>query len=184
MAWWDVPAKLPDVYDVHSQDKERSWISFPVEKIDWRPASLEEYLVKISNSTKEQLEEAKKIQYVFNRLREKYWDNFNQKDFIIEPFWFDKETIQEANFDLFILKDKKTWKIIAFINQEWKTLLDMTTFNPYPTKEAKIANDRLWFAYKQDENWKWIYIQDGVEYTENTETFKRCMLTKILLKEL
>lgn len=180
MAWWDVPAKLPDMYDIHSQDK-RPWISFPVDKIDWRPANVEEYLAKVSNSTKEQLEGDKKIQEVFRKLEERFWESFDRKNFDIKSCWLTQEEIEIFWNEIFTLLNKQTERLV-YINQDWETLLDMIDFKPFGSSLHKSLLNKAWTDYKQDEKWRWILIRKWKEYLQWTEVFNNFILLWYILK--
>jgi hypothetical protein len=150
---WDVPAKLPDTYDIPTQDKERSWISFPVDQIEWR-SDVEELLKGVSISTKEQLETDKKIQNVFAKLEEKFWESFDRKNFDIKSCELNQEEIDLIWNEVYTLWNKN-WTLLAYINQSWETLVDMERFNKKSFSNS--LDKKVWNYIYKNEDWKYIF---------------------------
>ncbi len=125
----------------------------------------------IMQESREKKEKELKIQEVFQALENKYPD-FDRSKFKIEISGLSQEDLDYLWYEVFLLYSKD-WKLLSYIKDNWETILDMTTFEPYwDNTLAKNIDKYMWFFIWIWEDWKW-YVKFWKWRWHETEAWKK-----------
>ena len=174
-----VPAQNPWLYQ---ETQSKIEIIKPAPKIK---SNIPEYIQiqadEIINWTREEKEIELKIQSVFKALENKYKD-FDRTKFDIKISWLKQSEIDYIWYWIFLLYSKD-WKLLSYIKDNWKTLLDMTKFNPYMDSFEENMMKYLWIEIWIWQDWKWFLNDEYWITKEWAEEFDRYIISKYVLKK-
>ena len=147
------------------------------ERKTWLPNYIQTQVDDIMQESKERKENELKIQAVFNALENRYTD-FDRTKFNIKVSWLTQEDLDYLGYWVFLLYSKD-WKLLSYIKDNWETILDMTTFDPYwDNTLAENIDKYMWFIIWVWEDWKW-FIQRWNWKWEETRAWKKYKKDKI-----
>ncbi|MCT4617324.1 MAG: hypothetical protein N4A38_03890 [Candidatus Gracilibacteria bacterium] len=97
------------------------------------------------------------------------------KGIILESCHLTPKQIEKVKHEVFILRNKETKKVLAYINQNGEVLVNMKTFKPFSNNinEGLMKKTGLEVIYN-GEIWQLIY--KGEIYNEGTEKFNNFVI--------
>ena len=141
------------------------------------PDHIQTQVDDIMQESRENKEKELKIQAVFQALESRYPD-FDKAKFRVEISGLTQEDLDYLWYWVFLLYSKD-WKLLSYINDNWETILDMSTFDPYwDNTLAKNIDKYMWFIIWIWGDWKW-FIQRWNWKWQETRAWKKYKKYKI-----